>query len=76
MNEYLGVTVALFNCHLNNAQERAKVAFIKRFDEASWKKEIQPFIDKGLMSITENPNGYARWFVEAVAIFVNENRGE
>ena len=65
---------AVFNQHINNAGERTKVAFDKRFGEGAWEKYMQKYEDNGIMTIfQEKPNEYTKWYAEAVAIFVNEN---
>lgn len=63
---------AIFNCHKNNAEARAKVAFIHKFGEDVWDKKIQPIIDNGIMDIfNEKPNVHTLFFVNAVFLFVN-----
>lgn len=75
--EILDINFSLFNGHINNASEKAKKAFIKRFNQEEWDKHIQPFEDNGIMTIfAKKPNRYTLWYVETVAVFVNENRGE
>lgn len=76
-NKIMDLHFSLFNCHINDAFERSKAMFIKRWSQLAWDQQIQPFVDKGIMSILQTyPDSYAQWFVECVWIFVNENRGE
>jgi hypothetical protein len=68
---------ALFNCHINNAQEGAMKEFINTFGQDVWDKRIQPFMDKGIMSIFDKkPNKYTRWFVMKVQEIVNKEQVE
>lgn len=74
-NEILDPYFAVFNQHINDAGNRAKIAFIKRFSQGEWNEHIQPFEDKGIMSMfNEKPNKYLLWYAETVAVFVNENK--
>lgn len=71
--EILRLHFALFNCHINNAEEKANSAFVRRWDFETWQKEIEPYLEKGIMSIFEGePNEYTTWYVEAIGIFVNQ----
>ncbi len=71
--EILSPNFAVFNLHINDAESKAKQAFVKRFAQETFDSEIQPFIDKGIMSIfNTKPTEHTRWYVEAVGIFVNQ----
>lgn len=71
----LDLRFALFNCHLNDAENRANAAFVKRFGQDAFDENIQPFLNKGIMAIfNEPPNKHTKWYVETVAVFVNEDR--
>jgi hypothetical protein len=66
MAEVMTLDFALFNYHINNARKKAKKAFIKRFSQKDWDKEIQPFEDAGIMSIFDkkpNESGLLRLLV-------------
>ena len=68
---------AVFNCHCNNARERAKELFIARFGITKWAEKIKPFHDKGIMSIfNEKPNKYTQWYVDTITAIVNEHATE
>jgi hypothetical protein len=63
---------AFFNQHDIDFKS-AKENFIKEFSEEDFKKEIQPFVDKGIMSIFQvKPNDQRRWFVYEVAKLADE----
>ena len=65
---------AVFNYHLNNAKERSKELFIACFGKDKWDREIQPFHDKGIMTIFhKKPNKYVQWYVATVTSIVNEH---
>ncbi len=65
---------SLFNCHINDAKDRAKDAFIKIHGSTAFENEIQPFLDKGIMSIFESkPNRWIRTYVDLIQAFVNED---
>lgn len=70
----MSLPFALFNLHINDASEKAKKAFIKRFSQEEWDKSIQPFHDKGIMSIFDSITDKTLWYVETIGIYVNENR--
>src|SRR6185503_4859330 len=66
---------AVFNCHLNNAKAKAKRRFKKKFGAEVWKLEIQPFLNKGIMSIFEQePNDHTLWYVDEITAIVNARR--
>lgn len=68
-------TWAVFNCHVNNARERAEQAFKLKYGKACWKREIQPFRDFGIMSIFKvTPNSYIISFIRDICIIVNERK--
>jgi len=73
MTEILDPFVAVFNGHVNDAQERADEAFVKRFGELAFEYEIRPHHKNGIMSIFQvKPNEYTVWYVEMIAVFANE----
>ena len=74
-NEMLDVQFALFNCHINKAQEKVKILFIKRFGQDIWDKEIELFEKKGIMSIFDTkPTYHTEWYVEMMWYFVNQDK--
>lgn len=55
--------------------ENAKENFIAEFSKEVFDKEIQPFVDKGIMSIFEaKPNDHSRWFVYEVSKLSDKGR--
>lgn len=70
--EKMDVQFSVFNNHINKAAERAKVAFLDLFDQKLWDKRIQPFVDKGIMSLfNEKPNTHSQFYVWTIWLFVN-----
>ena len=64
---------ALFNLHKNQAGERAKQEFIRKWGQDVWDKEMKPFEEKGIMSIFQQPpNQYTSFYVGRVHEMVNE----
>lgn len=64
---------SVFNLHVNKAGDRAKTAFIARYGQKKWDKEIEPFHHAGIMSIFgQKPNEYTEWYVNAIWLFVND----
>lgn len=75
--EFLDPRWALFNCHVNDAEKRAKIKFIISNGTKCWNKEIQPFVDQGIMSIFNvKPNKWTVEFLKDVCRFVNEKKIE
>jgi hypothetical protein len=68
----MDVTAALFNCHINNAEERAKESYIAFFGKESFDANIQPYLDKGIMSILKTqPTPTLQFYVYTIWNFVN-----
>ena len=68
MSEYF----AVFNCHVNNASERARRVFNKRFGAGSYRKHISPLVKRGIMSIFDDkPNTYTLFYVATITRIVN-----
>ena len=68
MNPYF----AVFNSHVNDAKVKAKQMFIELHGQKKWDEQLQPFLDKGAMSIfDEDPNQYTRAYVLFIWMFVN-----
>jgi hypothetical protein len=75
MSDRMSVYFSLFNCHLNNAKERADREFIAQFGLEKFKEEIEPFILKGIMSIFDKePNFFTFAYTVLVTAYVNEGR--
>lgn len=68
---------SVFNCHINNAKERSKALFVACFGQDKWDREIQPFHNKGIMTIFhKKPTKYVQWYVDTVTAIVNEHATE
>ncbi len=66
------VTTALFNCHINNAAKRAIESYIAFFGQESFDANIQPYLDKGIMSILKTqPTPSLQFFVYTIWNFAN-----
>lgn len=71
----LDVGFSVFNCHLNNAKERANAEFILQFGQEAYDEHIKPIDEAGIMSIFhEAPTKYTGPWVTLVTAYVNENR--
>ena len=68
--------MAVFNCHVNKAHDRAKADFIEWFGPGSWKKSGMEKAEKdGIMIIFKRPpTAHTEFYVKRVAEYVNENR--
>ncbi len=64
---------AVFNCHINHAQDKARKAFISKYGKPCYMKEVHPTVREGLMSIfNHKPNSFTTYFVAKIKHFVNE----
>lgn len=64
---------AVFNYHINKVDIKAKKNYIKKYDKKSWKKCVQPFINKGVMSIFDvPPTEHTLFYVQQVHKYVNK----
>jgi len=71
--ESMGAYLSVFNQHLNDAAELTRADFIEIFGQEDWDREMQPFVDKGVMSLfQEEPNPYTKFYVKTVTKYVNE----
>jgi len=69
MNAYF----SMFNCHVNNAFDRASIDFIKKFNAKRYCETIAKYHEQGIMSIFHDPpTKKTKWFVERVQEIVNE----
>jgi hypothetical protein len=67
----LAVGFAFFNQSQKDRKE-AKAGFIRRFGPQEWERQIQPFVDSGIMGLlSQRETPEARWFVEVVSFLVN-----
>jgi len=65
---------ALFNCHVNNARQRANAAFIEKFGQPTFDRIMKPLHRNGIMSIFDTPpNEHTEFYVSTVHAIVNEN---
>lgn len=66
---------ALFNCHINGADKKAKAAFITKFGKAVWNAKLADAEKNGIMVIFKSaPTKWTKFYVETVAKIVNEGR--
>lgn len=64
--------LAVFNYHMNDAGEKAKQAFIRSFGQEGWDMHIQPFEDRGIMSLFNvTPTFHTMFYVTAVMLFAS-----
>lgn len=71
--EILDIKFSVFNCHINDALDKASIAFIKDFGAIQFAEVIAPIIHTGIMSIFhEEPNEMTLFFVKMIQDFVNE----
>lgn len=64
--------IAVFNHHINNAHQRAVDELVAQWGQDLFDKEIQPFIDDGIMSIFHRgPNVQTMAYVVLVTAYVN-----
>lgn len=74
-DERMDIGFAVFNCHINDARDRADREFIAQFGQEVFDGEIKPFHDSGIMSIfNKPPTLYPLVWVSLVTAFVNEGR--
>lgn len=72
-SEKMDIRFALFNCHINNAFNRASICFIEKFGAAKYCYSIAKYYNKGIMSIFSSPpTEKTKYFVEKVQEIVNE----
>lgn len=67
--------VATFNCHINNALEKAATQFKLVYSTEKFNKIIKPFITNGIMSIFDSPSTkYTKFFIYYLTDIVNDKR--
>ena len=75
VGEKMDAYFSVFNCHLNDADKRATMDVIAKFGVKKYAEELQPFQEKGIMSIFKvEPTDVAKYYVDRVEEYVNENR--
>lgn len=73
--EPMDVYFSVFNLHCNNAGDRAKRAFIKKFGKKVWDETIAVAHKNGIMTIFHTkPTEHTKWYAEKVQEFVNDGR--
>lgn len=71
-NKRMDIYVSVFNMHKNNAEEKAKQEFIAQYGKSTFEAKIQPYIEKGIMSIfKEEPSLYMMAWTSLITFFVN-----
>jgi len=72
-NEKMDIRFALFNCHKNNAFNRASIYFIQKFGATRYCDAIAKYHHKGIMTIfSDPPTEETKYFVEKIQEIVNE----
>ena len=72
----MDIYFATFNCDKQDL-DKARRAFGRKFGKGAYANWIKPYIDKGIMSIFQDPpNTYTRFYVETLTMCVNERLGE
>lgn len=72
--ERIDARVAVFNCHLNDAENRANAEFIAQFGQEKFDETIAPLHEAGVMGIfNEAPTIYTMAWVTLCAAYVNED---
>ena len=73
LTERLGANFAVFNCHVNDAKDRADAEFIAQFGQDRFDEVMAPIHEAGVMSIfNEEPTIYTMAWVTLCAAYVNE----
>lgn len=65
---------AVFNCHVNNAADRADAEFKALFGEKCFKRHIAPCHEAGIMTIFHREGKWRLLWVTLCTAFVNEDR--
>lgn len=64
---------AVFNCHINDASDRADAEFIAQFGQKAFDSTIKPLHEEGIMGIFhDEPQKWTLAWVTLVTAFVNE----
>jgi len=67
--------IAVFNCHIGDALNKAKKEFKEKYSALVYKKEIEGFVENGIMAIfNQKPNVYTQYFADTITKFVNEEK--
>lgn len=75
VGERMDAGFSVFNCHLNNAKERANREFVAQFGQDAYNSSIVPYDEDGIMSIFNSaPTPHTAAWVALVTAYVNENR--
>lgn len=69
----MDIYFAVFNCHVNNAQEKADNWFIDTHGQEIFDMEIKPFLDGGIMSIFQtSPTTWTSAYAKKIQEYVNQ----
>lgn len=70
----MGTNFAVFNCHVNDAKNRADAEFIAQFGQEKFDEVMTPLHEAGIMEIfNEAPTIYTMAWVTLCAAYVNED---
>lgn len=71
--ERMSADFAVFNCHVNDASDRADAEFIAQFGQKAFDETIKPLHEEGIMGIfNDEPTPLTMAWVTLVTAFVNE----
>ncbi len=71
----MDIGFSVFNCHLNNAKNRAIKDVKDKFGEELFKSKLKHHLRNGIMAIfNEKPNEVTQYFADKVTEYVNEDR--
>jgi len=64
---------SMFNCHVNNAFDKASISFIEKFGAIRYCETIAKYWNQGIMSIFHDPpTEETKFFVDTINGVVNE----
>lgn len=74
MAERMTAQFAVFNCHVNDAAQRAEAEMKAQMGEEKYQEEIGVVIRDGIMAIfNAKPTIYTYAYVTLITAYVNEN---
>lgn len=70
--ERLSIAFSVLSSHSRGAHAKARAVFIRNFGQEGWDRHIQPFEDRGIMAVfNEPPNFYTMFYVAAITMMAN-----
>lgn len=72
MEERLSPAFSVLSSHSKGARAKARAVFIRNFGQEGWDRYIQPFEDRGMMAVfNEPPNFHTMFYVTAITMLAN-----